>query len=163
GGAVLFDGRDLREVELASLRAQVALVAQETFLFNDTVRANIAYGRPDVSHEKIVEVARAARAHEFIEKLPRGYDTEVGERGCTRCNSRRSAPRRRGSRPMLRRLPQARGRARPDVEADAAHGRPGKEEDAPFVPLARGGHDPSRRAQARRAGARSLPERRPPA
>jgi subfamily B ATP-binding cassette protein MsbA len=83
GGRVLIDGRDLREVTLRSLRAQVALVAQETFLFNDTVRANIAYGRPDVSQEQLVEAARAARADEFIRALPGGYDTQVGERGVT--------------------------------------------------------------------------------
>jgi len=80
-GRVLIDGNDLRAVEPGSLRAQVALVAQETFLFNDTVRANIAYGRPDVPHERVVEAARAARAHDFIEALPRGYETAVGERG----------------------------------------------------------------------------------
>jgi ATP-binding cassette, subfamily B, bacterial MsbA len=68
---------------LRSLRAQVALVAQETFLFNDTVRANIAYGRPDVSQEQLVEAARAARADEFIRALPGGYDAQVGERGVT--------------------------------------------------------------------------------
>jgi subfamily B ATP-binding cassette protein MsbA len=82
-GAVTIDGRDLRSVQLASLRAQVALVAQETFLFNDTVRGNIAYGRPDVPEEKLHAAARDALAHDFIERLPRGYDTVVGERGVT--------------------------------------------------------------------------------
>ncbi|HYZ89592.1 MAG TPA: ABC transporter transmembrane domain-containing protein [Myxococcales bacterium] len=82
-GRVLVDGNDLRDVTLRSLRAQVALVAQETFLFNDTVRANIAYGRPDVSDEQLVEAARAARADEFIRALPGGYDAQVGERGVT--------------------------------------------------------------------------------
>jgi subfamily B ATP-binding cassette protein MsbA len=80
-GRVLLDGRDIREATLHSLRAQVALVAQETFLFNDTVRGNIAYGLHDVSQERLEAVARAARAHDFIRELPRGYDTEVGERG----------------------------------------------------------------------------------
>ncbi|MGE5047638.1 MAG: ABC transporter ATP-binding protein [Deltaproteobacteria bacterium] len=80
-GRVLVDGRDIREATLHSLRAQVALVAQETFLFNDTVRGNIAYGLRDVSQERLEAVARAARAHDFIRELPRGYDTEVGERG----------------------------------------------------------------------------------
>ena len=82
-GRVTIDGRDLREVTLRSLRAQVALVAQETFLFNDTVRANIAYGRPDVDAERLIAAARAAHADEFIRVLPAGYDTEVGERGVT--------------------------------------------------------------------------------
>jgi len=82
-GRVLIDGIDLREVSLRSLRAQVALVAQETFLFDDTVRANIAYGRPDVPHEQLVAAAQAARADEFIRALPGGYETRVGERGVT--------------------------------------------------------------------------------
>ena len=82
-GRVLIDGHDLRDVTLRSLRAQVALVAQETFLFNDTVRANIAYGRPDVSEERLVAAARDARVDGFIRALPLGYDTQVGERGVT--------------------------------------------------------------------------------
>src|SRR5207248_3109579 len=71
------------DVTRRSLGAQVALVAQETFRFNDTVRANIAYGRPDVPEEQLVEAARAARADEFIRALPGGYDAQVGERGVT--------------------------------------------------------------------------------
>jgi ABC-type multidrug transport system fused ATPase/permease subunit len=82
-GRVTVDGRDIREATLRSLRAQVALVAQETFLFNDTVRRNIAYGRPDVDDARIEEAARAARADGFIRALPQGYDTAVGERGAT--------------------------------------------------------------------------------
>ncbi|HWE25833.1 MAG TPA: ABC transporter transmembrane domain-containing protein [Myxococcales bacterium] len=82
-GRVLIDGIDVRDVTLRSLRSQVALVAQETFLFNDTVRANIAYGRPDVSEEQLVAAARAARADEFIRALPGAYDAQVGERGVT--------------------------------------------------------------------------------
>jgi subfamily B ATP-binding cassette protein MsbA len=82
-GRVLIDGCDLRDATLRSIRAQVALVAQETFLFNDTVRANIAYGRPDVPEEQLVEAARSARADEFIRALPGGYDAQVGERGVT--------------------------------------------------------------------------------
>jgi subfamily B ATP-binding cassette protein MsbA len=82
-GRVLIDGRDIREATLRSLRAQIALVAQETFLFDDTVRGNIAYGLRDVSHERVEAAAKAARAHDFIRELPRGYDTEVGERGVT--------------------------------------------------------------------------------
>jgi subfamily B ATP-binding cassette protein MsbA len=82
-GRVLVDGRDVREARVESLRAQISLVAQETFLFNDTVRANIAYGRPDVPLARIEEAARAARADGFIRALPRGYDSLVGERGAT--------------------------------------------------------------------------------
>ena len=82
-GRVTVDGHDLRAVSLSSLRAQVALVAQETFLFNDTVRANIAYGQPGIAERSVTDAAAAARAQEFIEKLPGGYETEVGERGAT--------------------------------------------------------------------------------
>jgi subfamily B ATP-binding cassette protein MsbA len=82
-GRITIDGRDLREATLPSLRAQMALVAQETFLFNDTVRANIAYGLSDVPFEKLQQAAEAARADGFIRDLPDGYDTDVGERGVT--------------------------------------------------------------------------------
>lgn len=81
GGAILLDGHDVREVTVASLRKQIGKVTQETVLFNDTVRNNIAYGRPDVALERIEQAARAAYAHEFILRLPEGYDTVVGERG----------------------------------------------------------------------------------
>jgi subfamily B ATP-binding cassette protein MsbA len=81
GGAILIDGGDIREVTLASLRAQVAIVTQETVLFDDTVAANIAYGRPSATRDEIEAAARAAHAHEFIEQLPDGYETRVGERG----------------------------------------------------------------------------------
>ena len=66
---------------LASLRAQIGLVTQETVLFNDTVRANIAYGRPDAAEASVEPAARTANAHDFILDLPHGYDTVVGERG----------------------------------------------------------------------------------
>jgi len=82
-GRVTIDGRDIREATFRSLRAQIALVAQETFLFDDTVRANIAYGLRDVPQERLEAAAKAARAHDFIRELPRGYDTDVGERGVT--------------------------------------------------------------------------------
>jgi subfamily B ATP-binding cassette protein MsbA len=82
-GRILLDGVDLRDATLTSLRAQVALVAQETFLFNDTVRANIAYGLTEVAEEKLRAAAHAARADGFIRELPYGYDTQVGERGAT--------------------------------------------------------------------------------
>jgi subfamily B ATP-binding cassette protein MsbA len=80
-GRVVVDGHGLRSVTLESLRRQIGLVTQETVLFNDTVRNNIAYGRSDVPIERIVAAARSAHAHEFIEGLPDKYDTIVGERG----------------------------------------------------------------------------------
>ena len=80
-GAVLWDGIDLRDAKISSLRSQIGLVTQETVLFNDTVRHNIAYGRPDASDEQVEEAARIAFAHDFILDFPAGYDTIVGERG----------------------------------------------------------------------------------
>jgi subfamily B ATP-binding cassette protein MsbA len=80
-GRITVDGLDVREVTLDSLRRQIAVVNQETFLFDDTVRANIAYGRPDASPLDVERAARLAEAHEFIARLPDGYDTKVGERG----------------------------------------------------------------------------------
>jgi ATP-binding cassette, subfamily B, bacterial MsbA len=80
-GRVLWDGVDLRDSTLASLRRQIALVTQETVLFNDTVRHNISYGRPEATDAEIEEAARIAFAHDFIQELPQGYDTIVGERG----------------------------------------------------------------------------------
>jgi ATP-binding cassette, subfamily B, bacterial MsbA len=81
GGAILVDGHDVRDVTLASLRAQVGMVTQETVLFDETVATNIAYGRPDASPQAIEAAARAAHAHEFILGLSQGYDTPIGERG----------------------------------------------------------------------------------
>ena len=81
GGAVKVDGRDVREVNLASLRAIVGIVAQDTFLFNDTAANNIAYGRPGTPPEEIRRAAEAALADEFIRKMPEGYDTILGDRG----------------------------------------------------------------------------------
>jgi subfamily B ATP-binding cassette protein MsbA len=80
-GGVFVDGRDIRDVTLASLRAHIGMVTQETVLFDDTVAANIAYGRPDASREAIQAAARAAHAHEFIADMDQGYDTLIGERG----------------------------------------------------------------------------------
>ena len=80
-GAVLIDGQDIREVSLASLRAQIGIVTQETVLFDDTVAANLAYGRPDASPDDIEAAARAAHAHEFIVAMPDGYQTLIGVRG----------------------------------------------------------------------------------
>jgi subfamily B ATP-binding cassette protein MsbA len=80
-GAVLWDNVDLRDVKLSSLRRQIALVTQETVLFNDTVRHNIAYGKPEATQAEIEEAASIALAHDFIREMPEGYDTIVGERG----------------------------------------------------------------------------------
>lgn len=80
-GRVLIDGMDVHDASLASLRTQISFVFQETYLFSDTVSANIAYGRPNLSHGDIEVAARLAQAHDFIEQLPKGYDTILGERG----------------------------------------------------------------------------------
>jgi subfamily B ATP-binding cassette protein MsbA len=80
-GAILVDGVDIRDVSLASLRAQTALVTQETVLFDDTVAANIAYGVPDAPRDAIIVAAQTAHADEFIRQLPGGYDARIGERG----------------------------------------------------------------------------------
>ncbi len=80
-GRVLLDGIDVRHVTLASLRRQVGLVTQETVLFNDSVRANIALGVPEATLEQVIEAAKAANAHRFISRLPQGYDTTIGDRG----------------------------------------------------------------------------------
>jgi ATP-binding cassette subfamily B protein/subfamily B ATP-binding cassette protein MsbA len=82
-GRMLIDGADIREVQLKSLRSQISIVMQEPFLFPIPITANIAYGRPDATHQEIEAAARAAGAHEFIEKLPDKYDTIIGERGAS--------------------------------------------------------------------------------
>lgn len=80
-GRVLIDGIDIRTVQVASLRKQIGIVPQETLLFGGTIRDNIAYADPDATDEQVVEAAKAAHAHEFIERLEKGYETPVGERG----------------------------------------------------------------------------------
>jgi subfamily B ATP-binding cassette protein MsbA len=80
-GRILIDGRDIRDVTLSSLREHIGIVTQETVLFDDTVRNNIAYGRPDTDLDRVIEVARATQAHGFIGNLPEGYETRLGERG----------------------------------------------------------------------------------
>ena len=82
-GAVLVDGQDVRNLDLVTLRRQIGIVLQTSLLFSDSIKANIAYGRPDASDEEIITAARAAQAHEFIEELTEGYETVVGERGIT--------------------------------------------------------------------------------
>src|SRR5690606_33647901 len=80
-GSIRVDGMDLRSLKQRSLRRQIGVVLQDALLFNDTVRNNIAYGRPGASQREIEAAARAANAHDFIMRLPQGYDTVVGERG----------------------------------------------------------------------------------
>jgi ABC-type multidrug transport system fused ATPase/permease subunit len=82
-GRVTVDGLDVREAKLVSLRRQIGIVAQDPFLFSDTVRENIAFGRPHASQEEVEEAARLAQAHDFVVALPEGYDTVIGERGIT--------------------------------------------------------------------------------
>jgi ABC-type multidrug transport system fused ATPase/permease subunit len=82
-GRVTVDGLDVRDVKIVSLRRSIGIVAQDPFLFSDTVRENIAFGRPDATQEQVEEAARLAQAHEFIAELPEGYDTVIGERGIT--------------------------------------------------------------------------------
>ena len=80
-GAILVNGKDIREARQASLRAAIGIVPQDTVLFNDTILYNIHYGRTDASEEEVIEAARAAHIHDFIESLPQKYETPVGERG----------------------------------------------------------------------------------
>lgn len=80
-GRILIDGYDVRDLKITSLRKQIGIVAQETFLFNRTVKENIAFGKPNASMDEIIRVAKIARAHDFIMRLPNGYDTIIGERG----------------------------------------------------------------------------------
>ncbi|MEJ2282455.1 MAG: ABC transporter ATP-binding protein [Desulfobacterales bacterium] len=80
-GQITIDGNDLRQIKLSSLRQQVAVVLQDSFLFNNSVVENLLYGKPNADREEIIEAAKAANAHEFIMQLPEGYDTEIGERG----------------------------------------------------------------------------------
>jgi ATP-binding cassette, subfamily B, bacterial MsbA len=80
-GRIIIDGHDIRDVTLNSLRSQIGVVTQETVLFNDTLRNNIAYGQPAVSQASVEAAARAALAHDFIMELPAGYETVIGEKG----------------------------------------------------------------------------------
>ena len=81
GGAIRIDGQDIRDVTQDSLRASIGIVPQDTVLFNDSIYYNIAYGRPTATRDEVIAAARAAHIHDFIESLPKGYDTPVGERG----------------------------------------------------------------------------------
>jgi len=79
-GQVMIDGYNLRNIKLTSLRRQVAVVLQDSFLFNNTVAENLLYGKPDATEDELIAAARAANAHDFIMQLPDGYGTEIGER-----------------------------------------------------------------------------------
>ena len=81
GGAVRIDGRDIRKVKVKSLRDRIGIVQQDVYLFVGTVYDNIRYGRPDATREEVIQAAKDANAHEFIEALPNGYDTDIGQRG----------------------------------------------------------------------------------
>ncbi|MDZ4262803.1 MAG: ATP-binding cassette domain-containing protein, partial [Pseudomonadota bacterium] len=81
GGRILIDGQDIRDVTQKSLRAAIGIVPQDTVLFNDTIRYNIAYGDPEATEEQIVRAAQTAHIHDFINSLPEGYNSTVGERG----------------------------------------------------------------------------------
>ncbi|MBK9210686.1 MAG: ABC transporter ATP-binding protein [Anaerolineales bacterium] len=83
GGALFVDGQDVRKVDLVTLRKQIGIVLQTSLLFSDSIKNNIAYGRPEATFEDVVAAAKAAQAHEFIEGFPNGYETVVGERGVT--------------------------------------------------------------------------------
>jgi ATP-binding cassette subfamily B protein len=82
-GSVAIDGQDVRTLKLASLRREIGVIAQDPFLFSATVRENIAFGRPEATDDDVQRAAELAQAHEFIEALPDGYDTVIGERGIT--------------------------------------------------------------------------------
>jgi len=82
-GRVLIDGADVRDLDLTELRGAIGVIPQDPFLFSTTVRENIAFGRPGISDEEVERVARLAQAHDFVERLPQGYDTVIGERGIT--------------------------------------------------------------------------------
>jgi ATP-binding cassette subfamily B protein len=80
-GKILFDGKDIREIDLETLRQNIGVVAQDVYLFNGTVMENIAYGKPNSRPEEIIKAAKMAKAHDFIMELPKGYETEIGQRG----------------------------------------------------------------------------------
>jgi ATP-binding cassette subfamily B protein len=82
-GRVLLDGADVRDVELTSLRRAIGVISQDPFLFSATVRENITFGAPELTDDEVIAVARLAQAHEFVERLPQGYETVIGERGIT--------------------------------------------------------------------------------
>ena len=132
GGRLTVDGNDVRDLTFESLRSQIGVVFEESFLFSDTIRTNISYGRPDATDDEVVAAAKAAESHDFILELPDGYDTVVGERGLTLSGGQRQRislarahhrsadpdPRRRH---VLRRQPP---RGRDSRNVAQAHARP---------------------------------------
>jgi ABC-type multidrug transport system fused ATPase/permease subunit len=82
-GQVLVDGRDIREASLKSLRGQIGIVLQDIYIFSDTIKGNIKFGKPEATNDEVVTAAKAAQIHDYITSLPKGYDTPVGERGLT--------------------------------------------------------------------------------
>ena len=80
-GRITIDGKDIRQVTLKSLRSQIGIVQQDVYLFMENVMENIRYGRPDASDEEVIQAAKMANAHEFVMQLPKGYQTDIGQRG----------------------------------------------------------------------------------
>ena len=158
-GAVLIGGHDVRELTLRSLRAAIGLVPEDSFLFSDTVRANIAYGFPDATEEQIRAAARAAQADRFIAELPDGYDTTVGEHGLTLSGGQRQ-------RVALARAILTDPRLLAARRRDLRRGRPGRARDPRGAAQRHGGphhaadRPPPLHPQPRRPHRR--PRRRPP-
>ena len=160
-GAVLVDGHDVRGVTLHSLRSQVGVVFEESFLFSDSVRANIAYGRPEATDEQIEAAARVAQAHDFVMALPRGYDSVVGERGLTLSGGQRQrialarAVLQRPADPDPRRRDQRRRRAHRGGDQRRAAQRHGRTHDAAGRPPALDAPPRRPRRRARRGAGSS--------
>ena len=158
-GVVLIDGRDLRELRLDALRRQISIVTQDTFLFDDTVQNNIAYGRPDIPLEKVRAAAAAAIAADFIDSLPHGYRTQIGARSAAAAErrtaaahlDRASAVERRAD-PAARRgdlAPRQRSGASGPAGAVESHGGPhGDRKRAPALDDSFGGQDRGARRRA---------------
>ncbi len=155
-GRVLIDGQDVRDVTLVSLRSQIALVSQEILLFDDSVRSNIAYGRPGATELEIEEAARNAAAHDFIAALPMGYDTVVGEHGVKLSGGQRQ--RLAIARAMLRNAPiLLLDEATSSLDAEVGAACPSRARDPDGRPY----HDHRRSPSLHRGGCRYHPCHRP--